>query len=263
MNEFMNSIEGRRAAKFLVVALGIFIAFLALETISVARGLTQSTPPGTTITVSGYGESTTTPNIASFSFSVSADAKAVSDAQATVTSKTNDILAALKGLGIEDKDIQTQDYSVYPKYTYQNSVCSSSGICPPSRQVADGYTVSHTVYVKVRKTDDAGKALALAGDKGATNISSLSLTLDDPQAPQNDARLKAIDDAKAKAEVLSKRLGVHLGRVVSFDDGSSGMPQPIYATYDKVAAQSAGSAPTIPLGMNKTSMTVNVTYEIR
>jgi len=260
----MNSIEGKRAAKLLVVALGLFIAFLALESISLVKGLNVSTPPGTTITVSGYGEATTTPNVATFSFSVSADAKAVADAQASVTTKTNAILAGLKDLGIEDKDIQTQDYSVYPKYVYQGSVCSSSGICPPSRQIADGYTVSQTVSVKVRKTDDAGKALALTGEKGATNISGLSLTLDDPQAPQNAARLAAIDNAKAKAEALAKRLGVHLGRVVAFDEnGMSQGPTPIYASYGKVAAQDSAVAPSIPLGTNKTSMTVNVTYEIR
>ncbi|MDB5194745.1 MAG: hypothetical protein JWN50_759 [Parcubacteria group bacterium] len=248
--------------KFAVVTVALLAAFLALEVATLAKGLDNPGPAMNTITVSGSGDATSTPDIAAFNFSVSADAKAVIDAQTTVTQKTNDILAGLKTLGIEDKDIQTSDYNVYPKYTYQPSICPANSICQPGKQVADGYTVSETISVKVRKTADAGTALALAGEKGATNISSLSLALDDPQAPMNEARLKAIDNAKAKADSLAERLGVRLGRVVSFDDGAAQGPQPIYAAYDKVASQSAG-APPVAVGTNKVSATVNVTYEIR
>ncbi len=212
MNEFWNSVEGKRLAKSLFAALAILTAFLALKVVAAVKDLNYPSPVYNTISVSGTGETSSTPDVATFSFSVSADAKAVSDAQASVTAKTDAILSGLKSLGIEDKDIQTTDYSVYPKYVYQQIACLPGIVCQPSRQIPDGYTVSESVSVKVRKTEDAGKALSLAGDKGATNISSLSLTLDDPQAPLNAARLKAIDNAKSKAEELARRLGVHLGR---------------------------------------------------
>ncbi len=202
------------------------------------------------------------PNIATFSFSVSQEAKVVSDAQSTVTTKTNAILKGLKDLGIEDKDIKTSEYSVYPKYTYQSYPCSNIN-CPPSGQVADGYTVSESINVKVRKTEDAGKALAVAGDNGATNISSLQLTLDDPNAPQDSARLAAIDNARTKADALAKHLGVKIVRVVSFSDNGQGYP--IYPmAYDVKAMGTSGSvAPSIPVGENKTTANVTVTYEIR
>lgn len=262
MNEFINSIDGKRIMKFASVSLILLALFLALEAVNLIKDLNHSNPASNTISVSGTGEAITTPNIATFSFSVSADAKVVSDAQSTVTTKTNAILAGLKALGIEDKDIKTSEYSVYPKYTYQPSVCINN-TCPPSRQIADGYTITESIMVKVRKTDDAGKALALAGDKGATNISNLQLTLDDPNAPADEARLAAIDNARLKADALAKHLGVKIVRVVSFSD--SGQGYPVYPiAYDKVSAGGTSSvAPTIPVGENKTTANVTVTYEIR
>jgi uncharacterized protein len=262
MNDFFTSDQGRRIMKFATVGIIMLVVFLALESLLILKDINHSDPASNTISVSGTGESITTPNIATFSFSVSADAKVVSDAQSTVTTKTDAILKGLKALGIEDKDIKTSEYSVYPKYTYQSGVCTNNS-CPPSRQVADGYTVSESITVKVRKTEDAGKALAVAGDNGATNISNLQLTLDDPNAPADEARLKAIDNAKEKAEALAKHLGVHIVRVVSFSDNAQGYP--IYpVAYDTKAVSSQGaSTPSIQVGENKTTANVTVTYEIR
>ena len=163
---------------------------------------------------------------------------------------------------IEEKDIKTIDYSIWPKYTYQPTICSLT-YCPPSRQIEDGYTVSHSVSVKIRKTADAGKALALVGEKGATNLSSISFAIDDPEKILDEARAKAIADAKGKAKLLSRELGVRLVRVVSFYDNTGG-GVPYYAEGmggDTVKSKSV--APTIPIGENKSVVSVTVVYEIR
>ena len=129
-------------------------------------------------------------------------------------------LDGLKELGIEQKDIKTTDYTVWPKYTYESTICLPA-YCPPSKQVPDGYTANHSVSVKVRKVKDAGRALALAGEKGATEISGISFTVDDPDKTLNEARAKAIADAKSKAKLLSKELGVRLVR------GRRSQPHPV------------------------------------
>jgi uncharacterized protein YggE len=263
MNEFFNGIEGRRIVKFFTGVLVLLAVFLGLLSINLLKGLRDPNPVYNSISVNGTAEVTSTPNIATFSFSVSADASAVSTAQSTVTTKTNAILAGLKDLGIEDKDIKTADYSVYPKYTYQSLPCSPNS-CPPSRQIADGYTVSQSITVKVRKTEDAGKALAIAGDKGATNISSLELTFDDPNAPQDAARLAAIDNAMSKADALAKHLGVKIVRVLGYYE-NGGPAYPMYAggAYDKAVSAQGSVAPTIPVGQNKVTSNVTVTFEVR
>jgi uncharacterized protein YggE len=99
-------------------------------------------------------------------------------------------------------------------------------------------------------------------------VSGLNFTFDDPNKMQDDARGKAITDAKGKAEELAKQLGVKLVRVVSFSDSTGGYPTP-YAYgrggVELAANQSTDAkiAPTIDVGQNKIQSTVSVTYEIR
>lgn len=263
MNEFFVSPEGRKLVKVATGLLGILTILAIFKIVSEVQAWSEPTPAVNTITVSGQGYATSTPDIAEFTFSVSQDDKTVSAAEAPVASKMQAILAGLKGLGIADKDIQTSGYDVYPKYHYENAACPAGAYCPSGRQILDGYTVSESVTVKVRDMDNAGQALALVGDKGATNVSGLSLTLDDPNAPFESARLSAIDDARAKADMLAKRLGVRLGKVVAYDDGSSQGPGPVYSLAKGMGGADAAVAPPIPTGENKVSATVSVTYEIK
>ncbi len=249
-------------ARFALIAL---VAFLTVAVLGGLKDLRHIEPSYNTMTVMGQGEAFSLPDIASFSFTVSADATTVSAAQEDVTKKMDKVLAALKGLEIEEKDIKTTDYSVYPRYSYTQGVCTFNS-CPPSRQVLEGYTASHNVTVKVRKTEEAGQALAAAGENGATGLSNISFTVDDPEALKAEARVTAIEEARKKAELLADELGVKLVRVVNFSDSSDGdYPAPYYGREgmggDMAVAQS--KAPTLPVGENKINVVVNITYEIR
>lgn len=256
--------ETQKVLKWVRIVLVVLAIFLAVETLGAFKNLRSIDPTYNSISVSGVGEAVSLPDVATFSFTVSRDAKLVSDAQGQVTGKMDAILAGLEALGIEEKDIKTTDYSVYPKYTYEPTICSPT-FCPPSRrQVPDGFTASHSVSVKVRKTEDAGKALALAGEKGATNLSNISLAVDDPDKILAEARAEAITDAKEKAKLLSKELGVRLVRVVSFYDNTGGGPMPYYAEgLGGDMIKTSTPAPTIPIGENKVAVNVTVVYEIR
>ena len=262
--------ETKRIYKWVWIVLIVLAVFLVVETLGVLKSLQGVNPAYNSISVSGTGEAVSIPDLASFSFSVSADAKTVSDAQEQVTEKMDDILAGLKALGIDEKDVKTTNYSVWPKYSYEIAAlypCTQYS-CPPSpgKQVPDGYTASHSVSVKIRKTEDAGPALALVGDKGATELSGISFTVDDPDKILEEARADAIADAKGKAKRLSKELGVRLVRVVSFyDNTGGGGPVPYYAEGmgGDMVKTSVAPAPTIPTGENKVTVNVTVTYEIR
>jgi uncharacterized protein YggE len=264
MQDEVIKIETRRLLKwgsFVLVLLGIFLLAEALLTFKAWRA------PDTvanSISVSGTGEAYSVPDVATFSFAVTADVKVVSDAQNTVTTKMNTILASLKSFGIEDADIQTNDYSVNPKYVYNPTVCTPNGGCTPSNPVPDGYTVSHSVVVKVRDTSKAGEALAAVGGAGATNVSGLSFTTNDPHQSENEARDMAINDAKAKAENLADSLGVKLVRVIGYYDNNGPVP-PMYDTASMSGSMktAAAIAPTLPVGQNKTVSNVTVNYEIR
>lgn len=250
--------------KWVYITLIILAIFLGIKVLASIKELGNTDPAYNSITVSGEGEVFMVPDIASFSYTVSADANEVSAAQKEVTEKSDAIIAKLKEMGVEEKDIKTTDYSVYPKYRYDVAPAIYPPI--PGRQTQDGFTVSHSVTVKVRDTAKAGEGLSAAGVLGATNMSGISFTIDDQEKLTNQARALAIEDAKNKAELLTDELGVRIKRVVSYSDSTDGGPMPYYREGygmggDAVVSQA--KAPSLPTGENKVVVSVSVTYEIR
>lgn len=269
MNEFFDGIQKRRFINAIIVATILLAAFLAVTTLNAIKENTyigKGVYPSNVIAVSGTGEVYAVPDVASFSFSVVEEGKTVKDAQDKATKKINSIVDAIKGMGVEDKDIKTTGYNSYPKYEYSGTNCVN-GYCPPGKQVLNGYEVSQSITVKVRKTDKAGDALTKVGELGASNISGLDFVVDDMDSVRDEARAKAVADAKAKAKVLSKTLGVRLTKVVNFyESGDAPMPM-YYAKMDSVSAMGAGMAsapvaPSLPTGENKIVLNVTITYEV-
>jgi hypothetical protein len=248
-------------------ALGVLALFLLAATVGELKSLRfigSGVAATNTISVSGDGEVFAVPDTATFSVTLQEEAKDVKAAQDVATKKGNEIITYLKAQGIDEKDIQTTDYSVYPQYDYTNSVCSG-GYCPPGKQVLRGFQVSQTLTVKVRETKKAGELLSGVGSRGVSSVSGLNFTIDDQDALEAEARDKAIAKAKTKAEVLAKSLGVRIVRVVGFSEGGGGGP--IYYAKAMMAdgrggAESAPS-PEIPTGQNKITSNVTVTYEVR
>ncbi len=246
--------------KVAVVLGAILIIFVAVKIVSEFKAISYIGKPAISqsvnvITVSGKGEVLATPDIANISFGVSEESLVVSDAQKKATDKTNAILAFLKKNGVEDKDVKTTSYNIYPRYEY----AQMSG-----KQNLAAYVVSQNVQIKVRKIEDAGKLLAGLATAGATDISGLSFTNDKRDDLVRDAREKAIKDAREQAEVLARSLGVDLGSITSFYEAYSGDPRPMYMSAKVSSMDSFGGAiPQIPAGENTITSNVTITYEIR
>jgi hypothetical protein len=250
----------KKAAIILAAALTLFVA---VKTISELKGMSyigKSVNAANTITVSGKGEVLATPDIATFSFSVSEEASSVSDAQTRATEKSNAILASIKEAGIEDKDIKTTSYNIYPRYEYRNA-----GIYTSGTQYLAAYVVSQTVEVKVRKLEDAGKLLATVGDLGATNVSGLNFSIDKQDELARSARDMAIKDARKQAKILADSLGVRLVRISAYYESAPYQPYPVYygAGKDMLSSAQAERAPEIPAGENEIVSNVTITYEIK
>jgi uncharacterized protein len=217
------------------------------------------------ITVQGEGEVMARPDIGEFSFSVMAEGKDATEAQQKSAEAINAVLASLKESGVEEKDIKTANYYLNPKYRYEATVCTVN-YCPPSNPVIDGYEVSQTVTVKVRDLAKSGELISKVGDKGATNISGLSFTIDDESGLKAEARAKAIADAKEKADKLAEDLDVRIVRMTGYWEDQGGY----YPMYDKsyyggadMMAESASVSPDMPLGENTIRSTISITYEVR
>ncbi len=247
------------------VALVMAILALASWTILNLSQAEQAQMPAN-ITVDGRGEAVAVPDIATFSFSVEAEADTAEAAQSASAEKMNRILSYLEEQGIAETDIKTTNYNLYPRYRYEERICPNFGYCPPGEQVADGFTVSQMVTVKVRDTEMAGDLIAGVGEREATNLSGLSFTIDDEEALRAEAREKAIADARAKAEKLADSLGVRITSLVGFyENGPSyGYGGDYYAREEMAMdAKATNIAPSLPTGENETVVSVSITYEVR
>lgn len=219
----------------------------------------------TTIAVSGEAEVMARPDVGTFSFTVEAEADDAAAAQTASAERMNAVLAYLTEQGIEERDIKTQNYSLQPKYRYEERVCPMGSYCPPGERIADGFMVMQTVSVKVRDLDAAGNIIAGVGQTGATNISSLGFTIDDPSILEAEARVLAIADAEAKAEVLAEALGVTLVRMIGFYEQEK-THYPVYGMGGDMMERSAmemAVAPDMPVGEDATHSLVTITYEIK
>lgn len=253
-----------------LATIALLALFLFVKTISEfkeMRYIGSGVSASNTITVSGEGEVTAVPDTATFSVTIQERAQTVAAAQEVATERSNEIVDFLKGEGIEDRDIKTTDYSVYPEYEYETRVCSANEYCVPGRQNLVGYNVSQTVTVKVRDTEKAGDLLSGVGTLGASQVSGLSFTIDDEDALKEEARDQAIAMAKEKAEALADSLDVRIVRVVGFSEDGYYPPMPYAygrgASMDMAVAQEAKAAPALPVGENKIYSNVTITYEIR
>ena len=260
--------------KVAVGAVGLLAVFLAVISVKELKSIGYvgtDKPIYNTISVTGKGESLVKPDIATFSFSVSETAKTVLEAQNKATDKLNAALKAIKDAGIEEKDIKTDSYSINPHYEYQDGICTLSypSTCKSGKSVLTGYEVAESIQVKVRDIKKAGEIFSTIGSLNVQNVNGLSFSIDDIEKVKADARAKAIDDAKAKAEKLAKDLGVSIVRITSFYDNSD---QPSYYGREamggdvmnmKVSAVAPMAAPQVPAGEQKVVSTVTITYEIK
>lgn len=242
----------------------IFGVIMGIRNLSRPDGMTEPM-----ITVNGTGDVMATPDVAKLSFSVTEESSTMAAAQKTATEKINSILDQVKKVGTLDKDIKTVNYSANPKYQWitDKSSCMN-GYCPEGRQEITSYTVTHNIDIKVRNTEKIGDITTILTSAKVTDLQGPNFQVDDMDAVKAQARSKAIADARAKARAMADDLGVKLGRVVSFyDNADNGYPVPMEASSDMMMAKSAtlggAPSPSIPMGENKVTSNVSVTFRIR
>ncbi len=213
-----------------------------------------------TITVSGKGEINVKPDIATVSFSITEENMDVAKASDAVNTKIAKVVENLKANGIDEKDIKTTDYSIYPRYDY---VKSDIYISYASKQVLAGYDVTQSIQVKIRDLEKAGKIITDLGTLKVTNMSGLTFTNDKYDDLVKQARDEAIKQARDEAKKLAKSLDVRLVKIVGYSEGGNN-----YALYDSrmsvsVSSMKSVAEAVIPTGENKITSNVSITYEIR
>lgn len=265
-----NSNNFSRLIGFSYILVLVLVAFVAVKTVNEIKRFNyigeEYSGSENTLTVSGEGEVFAVADIASFNYSVIEEGESANSAGEKATEKWNQILKYLKDEGIKETDIRTINYSVNPKYA---PLPPNSPYVPMVERTITGYTVTQTAQVKVRDTGKAGDILSKVGSFGVRNLSGISFTIDDESSLKQEARQKAIKDAKSKAEVLAKDLGVKLVGVANYYEGGY-YPYPTYAReesmmmdFRSMADGEALASPELPMGENRIQINVEVTYRIK
>jgi len=206
------------------------------------------------IWVTGVGKVTVTPDVAVVTLGVQAQASTVANAQQQAAKAMADVMTALKGNGVAEKDIATQYYNITPVYSYDRDT---------GKQTLDGYSVSNTLTVKIRTVGNAGVVIDAVAAAGGdyTRINSVTLTVDKPELYNDQARELAMNDAATRAKQLAKLSGVKLGRATYINESLNNSSQTVYYDAGAKAAPSV-STTTISPGETEVTLTVQVVYSI-
>ena len=232
------------------LALGALI--VAIAAISVRPGpaagapTTDGQPAAHTITVTGTASVTRVPDVARVGVGVGVTKTTVKAARDSAGQSMSRIIATLKAMGIDEKDIKTSSIDLSPQY-------NSNG----TKIV--GYRMSEQLQITVRDLDKAGDVVDTATAKGATEVNGLNFDVDDPSSAIDEARAAAIGQARTSAQKMASAAGVSLGAVVSISESAVSTPGPMY--YGAATRDAAALTP-VERGTQDVQATVTVVYEI-
>lgn len=211
------------------------------------------------ISVVGVGTVKTAPDMATINLTVLREAKTAKEALENNNQAMTDVLGAMKKFGIEDKDLQTSNFSINPRYVYPKQ---ANGVQQQPRIV--GYQVSNSLTVRILDLEQVGGILDRSITLGVNQGGNIVFGNSDIAELQMQARAIAMKNALKKAGVLTEAAGVEVGDIKQINENSSqARPQPIMRAEMAMARMAADSAP-VPIagGENAYRVTVNVTFEI-
>jgi uncharacterized protein YggE len=261
--------EKNMKKKWLVAMVPVLALLLALPVLTGCQGSPVSSgdiaavqvsqqPEG--FWVSGTGEVTVTPDLATVILSIQSQEDTVAAARTVAAEGMSKLMASLADSGIADKDIQSSGFNISQRTRWNDYT---------STQTVIGYQVTNTVTVKIRNVDNVGDVIDAVVQAGGdlVRISDLTFSVEDPSVYYEEARQKAIADAKDKAEQYAALLGVTLGEPTYVAEGS--MTSNIYSSYSSYSLP----APTIveyslagtsfSSGENTVTLNVTVAYDIK
>lgn len=208
-----------------------------------------------TFTVEGQGTVSVKPDKYYTDFTIQERAKTREEVQNLGNAKQEQALSALKKLGFADSDIKTTGYNINEDY--------SIGIQPSDRQpTPSGYITYISTQVTAKDVEMIEKAID-ALTPLEINVNGVQSTIGDPEDYRGEARKKAIEQAKKKADSLASSAGFKLGKIASIAEGQTGdsiagQPMPMLRS-DKLEM----SAPTqINPGENEVTAHITITYYI-
>jgi len=243
--------------KFLLLTLAMLLVG-AIVIVAIVRDRIVN-PPQYQVSITGQGKVSYKPDIGNVVLGVQVDkADTAQEALTDLSGSVTKILAAIKAAGIPEADVQTMNYSLLPQYDYKNEVAKLAG-----------YSANQQVVVKVRQmgvnNENISKLLAATTKAGANQVLGITFDVSNLEKLKQQARIKAILDARSKAGILGKAAGVRLGRVVGWWENLIQAPGVMsYSGIEgKGGAAGMSPSPIVPSGTQEVIIELSLNYQVR
>jgi uncharacterized protein YggE len=228
----------------------ILLGALAAAAVAPARA-EEKQPLVPSMTVVGSGKVSARPDVAQVQVGVVTQAPSAAKALKDNNDAMEKLFAALDARGIARKDVQTSQFSVTPQYKR-----GPQGEYLP--EIA-GYQVTNAVTVKVRKLEALGGVLDEVVQQGANHVQGVSFSVAEPTPLMDEARRRAVADARRKAELYAKEAGVEVGRVLLIQEETPHLPGPVFLG---AARADGGGAVPVAEGALEFGASITVTFAL-
>lgn len=247
---------------FTLVSLFIYTKAAGPIPFSVTSVTTQKTD---SVSVTGEGKAAMTPDNATVRLGVTATGATAEVAKNKMNEVINKVTQEIKALGIADKDIKTENVSVYEDYNTRPLPADKVGATTPAVQDpnsrATSYIGNTTLIISAKQIDLANKVIDVGSKNGVNQLGGVQFGNEDKTAAENEARQKAIEAAKAKAQVAATAAGFKLGKIINYSESMGGGGPMIYAA--KAAdSMTTNQATQLQPGENELMMSVTLSYEV-
>jgi len=248
----------------LAIGLALVVAVIGLVSCSPGNTVIPTEIQGINISnqqngiwVTGQGKVTAVPDIATLRLGINAQEESVAQAQSQATEAMDNVMSALTENGVANKDIQTQYFNIRQVTRWDKD---------KEKEVVTGYRVTNMVVAKIRDIDEVGAVIDAVAEAGGdlTRIDSIAFSIDDSSEYYEEARQKAMADARTKAEQIAELADVNLGKPTYIYEGLQ-FPTPRYAPMPAMDYAEAGAAVKTPIsaGEMEISLNLQVAYAIR
>ncbi len=210
---------------------------------------------GEPLVVSGQGKVAVTPDVAKITVGIQQTGQTLKLVQNDVSKKSQSLVSTFKSLGVDEKDIKTTSYNVYPQYDFGS----------PNQKIT-GYQVSTDYEITIKDFDKVNNAIVAATASGANIVGGINFEVNETTKKQKlqEARELAVKEAREKAEGLASSAGITLGKIINISENQNGgIIRPVM--FDKATLNQGGApaAPEIQPGTTDINVEVSLSYEVR
>lgn len=238
--------------KSTLIALALGASSLSVPAAAQQAAAINQSITGTRLDLSVTGETTRVPDLAIVTAGVVTRSSNAAAAIQDNADRMTRVIAALKGAGIADRDIQTSSINLNAEYRYPDNQ-------PPQ---LTGYTATNQLTVKFHDIRSSGKILDALVAQGVNQIRGPDLTVEHPQQALDEARSKAVAEGRARAELYAHSLGMQVARVVSITENGGYAPPPPAPPIPMAMRAEAANTKIVP-GEQQLQVTLSMVFELR